>query len=271
MKWSRYLKVFLLLYAILGIAVYYLQDKFLFHPEALLKKEPFNFNFPHKEVNIPFDANSNLNIVQFQPDSTNQTVRKTLKGVVLYFHGNRKNISWYAKYVPAFTNAGYEVWMIDYPGFGKSTGPLNEERLYAYSAQLYKLARGRFSPDSIILYGKSMGTGIAAELASKQKAKMLVLETPYYSIRSLVKRLLPIYPIDRLIHYEFPTYRFLPDVMEPITIIQGTDDGVVPYSQAQKLLPLLKPNDKFVTIEGGSHNDLSTYPIYQHVLDSLLH
>lgn len=265
MKWFRYLKIFLLIYALVGIGVYYLQDQFLIHPEAMLKKEPFDFSLPHKEINIPFDANSNLNIVQFL-----HPAGEPVKGVVLYFHGNRKNISWYAKYVPAFTKAGYEVWMIDYPGFGKSTGPLTEERLYAYSEQLYKLAHARFSADSIILYGKSMGTGIAAELASKQKAKLLVLETPYYSIRSLVKRYLPIYPVDRLIHYKLPTYEFLPKVSEPVVIFHGTDDGVVPYSNAKKLGALLKPGDQFITIEGGSHNDISTYPLYQEKLDSLL-
>jgi hypothetical protein len=115
-----------------------------------------------------------------------------------------------------------------------------------------------------------MGTGIAAELASRQKAKMLVLETPYYSVKSLAKRYMPIYPVDRMIHYDLPTYQYLPNVMELIVIFQGTDDGVVPYSQAKQLQPLLKTGDQFVTIEGGSHNDLSTYPLFQAKLDSLL-
>ncbi|ULQ52678.1 alpha/beta hydrolase [Flavihumibacter fluvii] len=267
MKWSRYLKMFILLYAVAGIAIYYLQDQFLFHPETLLKKASFGFTMPHKEVNIPFDASSNLNIVQFKLDTNNY---QKPKGVVLYFHGNRKNISWYAKYVPAFTHAGYEVWMIDYPGFGKSTGPLTEERLYAYSEQLYKLAHATFAADSIIVYGKSMGTGIAAELAARYTTKLLVLETPYYSIRSLVKRYLPIYPVDRLIHFELPTYKHLQNVTEPVVIFQGTDDGVVPFKNAIKLQPLLKAGDQFVTIEGGSHNDIPTYPVYQKKIDSLL-
>jgi uncharacterized protein len=266
MKWRRYLKLFIFFYSLIGLGLYYLQDKFLFHPEALLKQEPYNFSIPHKEVNIPYDAEANLNIVQFLT-----TLHPSgIKGVVLYFHGNRKNISWYAKYVPAFTRAGYEVWMIDYPGFGKSTGPLTEARLYAYAEQLYKLAHSRFGSDSIILYGKSMGTGIAAELASKNKAKLLVLETPYYSIRSLVKRYFPVYPIDRMIHYDLPTHQFLLNVMEPVLIFHGTDDGVVPYSNAERLRPFLKPADRFITIEGGSHNNLTGYKLYQHTLDSLL-
>jgi pimeloyl-ACP methyl ester carboxylesterase len=263
MKWFRYLKIFFLIYAILGIGIYYLQDYFLFHPEPMTRHQKFDFNLPHKEVNIPFDEASNLNIVQF---SCNNPV----KGVLLYFHGNKKNISWYAKHVDVFTRNGYEVWMIDYPGFGKSTGPLTEQRMYDYSEQLYKLARGRFGEDSIIIYGKSMGTGIAAQLASRKKARLLILETPYYSIRSLIKRYFPIYPIDRMIHYDFPTWSYLPKVMEPVFIFQGSDDGVVPYSNARKLEPLLKPGDRFITIDKGMHNDLSSFPVYNQVIDSLL-
>jgi pimeloyl-ACP methyl ester carboxylesterase len=160
--------------------------------------------------------------------------------------------------------------MIDYPGFGKSTGPLTEDRLYAYSAQLYKLARTRFSADSIIIYGKSMGTGIAAQLAAQHNLKLLMLETPYYSIPELVGHFLPLYPVSRMIHYKLPNYAYIPKVLAPVVIVQGDDDGVVPYRQAKRLEPLLKKNDQFITIEGGSHNDLSTYPRYHQVLDSLL-
>jgi len=263
MKWFRYLKIFFLIYAVVGIGIYYLQDYFLFHPEPMTRQQKFDFNLPHTEVNIPFDETSNLNIVQF-------SCTTPVKGVLLYFHGNKKNISWYAKNADAFTRNGYEVWMIDYPGFGKSTGPFTEQRLYDYSEQLYKLARSRFGEDSIIIYGKSMGTGIAAQLASRKKARLLILETPYYSIRSLIKRYFPIYPIDRMIHYDFPTWSYLPKVMEPVIIFQGNDDGVVPHSNAIKLEPLLKPGDRFITIDKGMHNDLGRFPVYNHVIDSLL-
>ena len=82
------------------------------------------------------------------------------RGVVLYFHGNKKNIGWYAKYAENFTRHGYEVWMIDYPGYGKSTGRFTENDLYDYALALYKMAKFQFGGDNIIIYGKSMGTGI---------------------------------------------------------------------------------------------------------------
>lgn len=259
----RWLKIILMLYGLIGIAVYYLQDYILFHPEKMSKDHVYRFSVPHKEVNIPFNASANINIIQF-------TTTAAPKGVVLYFHGNRKNIAWYARYAPNFTNNGYEVWMIDYPGYGKSTGHFSEQRLYDYADQLYRLAASRFAKDSIVLYGKSMGTGIAAWLASRKNCKELILETPYYSITSLTAHYFPIYPVSSMIHYKLPSYQYLQQVIVPVTIFHGTSDGVIPYSNAKKLQPCLKSTDRFFTIEGGSHNDLNDFPIFHQKLDSLL-
>jgi len=259
----RWIKILLMLYGLVGIAIYYLQDYILFHPEKMEKTRSYNFPVPHREINIPYNDSSNINIIQF-------TTALRAKGVVLYFHGNRKNIAWYAKYVPNFTKNGYEVWMIDYPGYGKSTGALTEQRLYNYAEQLYKLAAARFAKDSIILYGKSMGTGIAAWLASRKNCRELILETPYYSMTSLSAHYFPIYPVSSMIHYKIPSYQYLQQVIVPVTIFHGTSDGVIPYSNAEKLRPFLKPADQFITINDGSHNNLSDFPLFHQKLDSLL-
>ena len=255
-KWIRRGRIALLLYGLVGIIVYYGQDYFFFRAEALLPGQQYQFNQPFREVNLPFSHIANINIIQFgTPD--------TPRGCVLYFHGNRKNISWYAKHAPLFTQLGYEVWMIDYPGFGKSTGELNEDVLHAYALQLYRLARKSFGPDSLIIYGKSMGTGIAARLAAREPARQLILETPYYSFTSVISHFLPIYPVERMVHIKLPTYQYLPQVQEPITILHGTDDGLIPLSNAKRLQPFLKPGDQFITIEGGSHNDLAEFELFR--------
>jgi len=260
----KWVKVILIIYCLVGIALYYLQDMILFHPVALNRDHEYHFNIPYKEMNIPYTENSNINIIQFQKtaDST--------KGVVLYFHGNKKNISWYAPYPPDFTKHGYEVWMIDYPGYGKSTGKFTEQLLYDWALQLYKLARARFPKDSIIIYGKSMGTGIAAELASVRDCKALILETPYYSMSSLMSTYAPIYPVERMIHYKIPTWEYLQNVTAPVTIFHGTNDWTIPYRNAKRLQPFLKVSDQFVTIQNGSHNDLHKSPLFRQKLDSIL-
>ncbi|PWT76731.1 MAG: alpha/beta hydrolase [Bacteroidetes bacterium] len=260
----RWIKVLVLIYCVIGIILYYAQDYLLFHPAPLQRHDRFDFSNNHREINIPFNRETNISIVQFTADDS------IPRGVVLYFHGNRKNIGWYARYASNFTSKNYEVWMIDYPGFGKSTGILTEPRLYEYALQLYKLARTKYRPDQIILYGKSMGTGIAAQLASIRDSKYLILETPYYSMTSLISHFFPIFPVSRMLHYRLPTNQFIVNVTAPIIIFHGTDDRVVPFSNAIRLKPLLKKDDEFVTIEGGGHNNLNDFELFHTKLDSLL-
>jgi len=260
----KWFKVLAIVYVLSGVALYFLQDYVLFHPVSLKKDHNYDFPEKHKDINIPITENSNLNIVQFFSTDT------ITKGVVLYFHGNKKNISWYAKYPPYFTKHGYEVWIIDYPGFGKSTGKLTEQTLYDWANYMYTFARSRFGADSIIIYGKSMGTGIATHLASLQPCKKLILETPYYDYPSVIKHYLPIYPIEWMIHYKIPTHDYIEKVIAPVTIFQGTDDWLVTYNNAKRLKPFLKKGDEFITIKNGGHNDLFKFKQTTDKLDLLL-
>jgi pimeloyl-ACP methyl ester carboxylesterase len=260
----KWFKTLIIIYVLGGVALYFLQDYILFHPVTLKKDHNYDFPEKHKDINISISENSNLNIVQFFSTAT------VTKGVALYFHGNKKNISWYAKYPPYFTRHGYEVWIIDYPGFGKSTGKFTEQTLYDWANYMYNFARARFGADSIIIYGKSMGTGIAAHLASLQPCKRLILETPYYDYPSVIKHYLPFYPIDWMIHYKIPTYEYLEKIKIPITIFHGSDDWVVTYNNSKKLNHYLKANDEIITINGGSHNDLYKFKETLEKLDSLL-
>ena len=165
---------------------------------------------------------------------------------------------------------GMRVWMLDYPGYGKSTGEFSEQKLYDYALTFYKLARSRWQPSQIILYGRSIGTGIAAQLADIRDCRRLILESPFYSLESLGYHYLPVYPWGRLLHYHFPVYSHLPAVTAPVTIFHGTEDRTVPYSNALRLKALLKTGDEFITIEGAGHNDLRNFPLFREKLDSVL-
>jgi hypothetical protein len=132
------------------------------------------------------------------------------------------------------------------------------------------MAASKYKKDSIIIYGKSFGTGIAAYVASVYNCKKLILETPYYSIPNLFSCYAFIYPTSRMANYQIPTNEFLQEVNAPITIFHGTDDGVIPYRCAAKLKSVLKPADQFITIEDGSHHNLNDFPLFHQKLDSLL-
>jgi alpha-beta hydrolase superfamily lysophospholipase len=263
-KVFRWIKLVIICYCLIGTALYYLQDKLLLRPKQLAADSVYPFTQPFTETNIELDADTKLNIVQFTvPDSLK-------KGVVIYFHGNRENIGRYAKFAEVFTRNHYEVWMPDYPGFGKSTGTFTEKTVYDEAMQVYKMARSKYQPNQIIIYGKSMGTGIAAQLASVRDCKNLILETPYYSLTSLVRLVAFIYPVDLLLHYKMPTHDYLTKVTAPVSIFHGTDDGVVPYFNAARLKNVLKSTDEFITVEEGAHTNLYGFPLVQKKLDSLL-
>ena len=264
-KIFRNAKIFILVYCLLGIAVYYLQDYILFHPKQLPSDYTFHFDMPFKEIQVPINKTDTIDIVKFFPKDS---VRR---GVVLYFHGNMKNIERYAMYAGNFTKAGYEVWMEDYPGYGKSTGDRTEEKMYDQALQVQKIAAAAYGEDSIIIYGKSLGTGIAAYVASETKCKKLILETPYYSIPSVFSVYGGfIFPLSTMIKYKIPTWKYLEQVKEPIAILYGTSDWIIPYRCTKKLKPFLKQGDEMIAIPGGGHNNLNGKELFHQKLDSLL-
>lgn len=263
-KLLRIATVVVFLYASIGLALFYLQKKLLFHPEALPKDFRFNFDKPFSEINIPMNARDTVNIIRFYPSDT------IVKGVVLYFHGNRGNVLHYEKYADNFLKNGYEVWMPDYPGYGKTSGVLSEENIYLQAREVYNLAHSKFASYNIFVYGRSLGTGVASYIASKKKCAMLILETPYYSIPDLYATYAPIYPTGRMSHFKFPVGKYLKDINAPIVIFHGTEDETIPYKEALKLKKILKPHDEFITIENARHNDLNDYPVYHQKLDSIL-
>ena len=262
-KWIR---IVVSLYVLIGAALYFLQEKFLLHPVSLPSDYKFQFKAPFEERLVQYNGITSFDIVRFksQTDST--------KGAVIYCHGNMENVNRYAKFANYFTQHGYEVWMMDYPSFGKSTGKFNEAIVYTETLQVYKMVRAAgFSPDSIIIYGKSLGTGIASQLASVRDCKILILESPYYSVANLATHYCWMYPVNFLLRYHIPTNEYLKKVTAPVTIFHGTDDETIPFDNAEKLQKeVFKKGDTLIPIKGGHHNDLNDFPLMQQELNSLL-
>ncbi len=263
-KIFRWLKIFIIIYCGIGIGMYYLQEWIIFHPKKLDSNYTFHFDMPFKEINIPVNETDTINMIQFLPADS------VPKGVVVYYHGNKNNVEHYAKYAKNFTKHGYEVWIEDYPGYGKSSGERTEQKLYEQAAQVQRMAAAKYPADKIIIYGRSLGSGLAAYIASLTKNKRLILETPYYSIPAIFDSYTFIYPVNSMINYKIPAYEYLQAVDEPVTILHGTNDWMIPYRCAAKLKKYLKPGDEFVTIENGGHNNLNDFKAFHQVLDSLL-
>ena len=264
-KIFNWIKVIIILYSIIGIVLFYTQEKFLLHPLKLSENHVFKFQQSFKEYNIPLNKEDNINLIRFLPVDDSVS-----KGAVIYFHGNTNNVESYASAINIFIDNGYEVWMPDYPSFGKSIGVINERSLYEMAFQIKRFANRFYNDSDIIIYGRSLGTGIAANLASSSAVKAVVLEAPYFSIPDLFSSYLPVYPMSAMSKYKLPTGEFLKDVSSPVIVFHGTNDDVIPLSCSEKLKPCLKPKDKFLVIKDAGHNDLNKSKIYESTILSLL-
>jgi uncharacterized protein len=262
---ANFIKIAIIVYCIGGILLWQLQDYLLFHPKALAADYKYEIGTPHRELILPINETDKLSVMQFFPADTNDT-----RGVVVYFHGNRENINRYARYATNFTKHGYEVWMHDYPGFGKTTGKRTEERFYSDAEIIYQMAAKKYTADSLIIYGRSLGTGVASYIADHHICRRLILETPYCSMPQLAAAHFPIYPAEQMMKFKLPVYQYLQNITVPVTIFHGTNDEVIPYRHSFRLQKYLKAGDEYITIEKGRHNNLNDFELFHQKLDSLL-
>ena len=248
-------------YILLCSGLYFQQNELIFRPEVLAADFRFNFPQSFREVNVPVDG-ANLNALHF-------TVAQP-RGVVLFFHGNAGSLRRWGEVAESLTHRGYDLLAFDYRGYGKSSGKIKTERqLHDDADRVYAYVRERYAAENIIVYGRSLGSGIAAQLAVRHTPKMLILETPYFSLKDLTATFYPYVP-GFLLKFPLRTDLALPQVKSPVYLIHGTRDAVVPYSSSERLLPLIASTKEMVTIPGGEHNGLRLTPTYNAALDRFL-
>jgi len=246
----------------LGIALYVFQERLIFYPEKLSNKAQFKFDDLVTEFFYETSDGEKINALLFKVENP--------KGVVYYHHGNAGNLEYWGAKAIDFTGRGYDVLMYDYRGFGKSTGKIkNEKMMYSDAMMIYKKLLHEYAEKDVILYGISLGTGIATKLAHENNPKMLILETPYYSFYDVSKFHYPYLPNSILLHYQFKNNKLLPEIKQPIYLFHGTVDKTVPYNSSTRLAKL-SDNIQLFTIEDGSHSDLNTFNLYHHKLDEIL-
>lgn len=267
MKTFRKVLIYIVSICVLLVAIAILfQEKLLFRNTKLAIDYPYEFKGNFEEMWFNPEENVKLNALYFKADSTKR------KGLIVYFHGNADDLRRWGKHAVDFTRNNYDILMIDYRQFGKSTGELSEKALHSDAAYVYEWAKKRFPENEIILYGRSLGTGIATRLAAENKPKMLLLETPYFNLGDVVNSYFPLIPYNSILKYQFRTDLFIKQVQCPIHFFHGTKDAVVPYKSSLKLAEILnkKPSEILTTIPNGGHKNLAEFPEYHTALDSLL-
>lgn len=251
------------LYAILCGGLYFFQDTLLFHPEQLPQDYAFAFEYPQSEVWLDAPDGAQLHGLHFEIENP--------KGILLYYHGNAGSLARWGEIVGFFVEKKYSVIVMDYRQYGKSSGLLSQEQLYEDSMLWYAFAKAQYPITPLTVYGRSLGTTFATYVASQKGIDQLVLETPFYSIVNEAKTRFTILPVKKLLRYTFPTYQYINDVKAPITILHGTEDGVVSYEHGKRLYNSIKQKEKeFVTVQGGGHNDLIDFEQYRMAIDKML-
>lgn len=249
---------------ILGI-LYFSQDFIIFRPAPLPDGYEFHFDQPFEERFYETEDNVKINALFFPAEGES-------KGLVLNNHGNRRNMARWGRSAGQFTKHGYDVLFYDYRGFGKTKGVPGEKELLSDAELIYTEMSEEYPEDKIILFGRSLGTGIATYLASKHQPKMLILESPYYHMADVGQMHFPLIPYDLLIKHPFRTDKWIEEVSCQVHIFHGTEDPLIPFEASLKLVKKLEePQHKVLTsLIGGTHRGLARFDQYQQKLADLL-
>lgn len=262
-KLKRIVLFGLTLVIVLFTMVYFLQEKLIFLPTTLPQDYNYSFTSDFDEFFLDTVDGARLNALQFHAENP--------KGIILYFHGNAGDLSRWGKIVEPFTGLGYEVVVMDYRNYGKSTGKLSEDALHSDAQLFYSHAKLQFDEEQIIVLGRSLGASIATKVASNNRPQKLILETPFYSLMDVAKERFSFLPLRHILKYKFTSHEYIQKVRSPIRIFHGTSDSVVPYESGKKLFESIPHEDKkLYTIKNGEHNDLVNFESYQRAIQKEL-
>ncbi len=256
------LAFFLVAYAMLCTGVYFYQEKIIFYPEKLAKNYVFNFNDDFEEITIRTKDEKNLNAVLFKSQNP--------KGIIFYLHGNAGSIKGWGEVAQFYNSMNYDVFILDYRGYGKSEGDIvSKEQLFSDIELAYDEVIKRYSENRIIILGYSVGTGLAAKLASQKNAKLLILQAPYYSIADEMSQKFSFLP-KFLLKYSFETHEYLKTVKSPVIIFHGEKDEVINYKSSLKLKENFKKGDSLIILKNQSHNGITDNLDYQNSMKKIL-
>lgn len=176
--------------------------------------------------------------------------------VILLFYGNADSLNNYADFFRKLADAGYTVLGLNYRGYGGMKGKPTEQGLYEDGRAAVKFLSQYDEEKNIIFVGRSLGSGVAVEMASKHKLKGLVLISPYTSIVNIAGEIYWYLPVKYVSRYKFSSIDKIASVKEPILIIHGDQDRLIPISHAERLLNTANARKELKVYKGSDHNDL---------------
>ena len=231
-----------------SLVLYFLQPQFIYFPQSEIDYTPDMVGLDYEDINIQTEDNVSLNAWFLPVKGTTRTL--------LFFHGNAGNISHRLESLKLFHRMGLSVFIIDYRGYGRSQGTPNEQGTYldAKAAWQYLTEVRAIADDEIIIFGRSLGGGIASWLASQHTPRLLILESSFTSIADMGNHYYPYLPTQLLTLIKYASIDRIENIYCPILISHSQSDEVVPYKFGRQLFEKANTPKVFMELQGG-HND----------------
>ena len=248
-----WLPVNLLLFTLLSITWFggcRIEDRFIFHPDHVIDRDPSHIGLGFEDVFFTTEDGIRLHgwVVP----------HKEARATLVWFHGNAGNISDRLLNIKLLHDRiKTNIFIFDYRGYGRSGGTVSEKGTYldGEAAMKYLLGRDDAAARRLILFGRSLGAAVAAEMAIRFTSLGLILESPFVSIREMARAIFPSLPIAWLLRTRFDTMEKVRLVKTPILVLHGDRDATVPFSQGKKVFEVASQPKKFYRIVGATHND----------------
>lgn len=241
-----------LFYVAAMIAIYFAQALFIYAPHMPTQDivaTPESIGLDFDDLNFKTTDGEQLNGWFIPAGSSSEGSKKT----ILFLHGNAGNISHRLETIKIYHKLGYDFLIIDYRGFGNSTGSPSEAGTYldAEAAWDYLINTRTLKPEQIIILGRSLGGGVAAELAKKVNPAMLILESSFTSMTEVSALHYPFMPTGIIVKHKYATLEKLKDIHCPIVIAHSRKDEVIPFSQSQRNYAAANEPKQFIELYGG--------------------
>lgn len=235
------------LYLFLVLLTFLFQSNLIYFPDSRMTATPHDIGLEYDAVS--FKAADGVDLSGwFVPGSS--------KMVVLFCHGNAGNISDRLDSLQIFHKLGLNTFIFDYRGYGESSGRTTEEGTYRDSegAWDFLLHKKGFTPENVIVFGRSLGGAIAAHLAMARQPGALILESTFTSIPDLGASLYPFFPVRLLSRFKYSVVDFVGRAHSPILVVHSPDDDIVPYALGTKVYRAANEPKEFLEIAGDHNN-----------------
>jgi uncharacterized protein len=240
----------MLVYVAVTALIWLFQERLIYYPQTgrEIVATPAQYGLPYDDFTITTADGERLNVWWVAAENP--------RGAVLLLNGNAGNISHRIEYARMFRTLGYATLLVDYRGYGKSSGTPSEAGTYRDAEAAWRwLTETRGIPaGSIVLFGESLGGAVASWLAARTSARALVLASTFTSAKDLGAELYWFLPVRLISKFDYGTLERLNDVKVPVLVIHSPTDEIVPFSHGQRLFAAAREPKAFLEISGG-HNE----------------